>query len=106
MFWFKILDDKSKERLKRLSQFERERILKEKFNFSKDNAVVKSQRQSLSKNEIIKMKENVNFESHSRYHPILPKCSKEESLNEIMLSRHDLKKLFKREFNQDRKSVV
>ncbi|PPR35182.1 MAG: hypothetical protein CFH25_00407 [Alphaproteobacteria bacterium MarineAlpha6_Bin3] len=99
LFWFKVLNDKSKEHLKRVSQSERERILRKKFNFSKDNVVSKSQRQSLSKNEIINMKENVNFESHSRYHPILPKCTEEESLSEIKLSRNDLKKLFKRKFD-------
>jgi len=98
-FWFKIIDDENKEFLKTISQNNREKILKEKFNFKKDDKGNISQRQSLSRNEIIKMIKYVNFESHSRYHAILPKCSNKESLEEIRKSRYDLKKLLNKEFN-------
>jgi len=97
-FWFKIIDDKNKEIIKKISQNDREKILKEKFNFKKDNKGNIFQRQSLNRNEIIEMLEYVNFESHSRYHPILPNCNDKESLEEISMSKYDLKKLLKKEF--------
>jgi len=98
-FWFKIIDDENKEFLKTISQNKREKILKEKFNFTKDDKGHTFQRQSLSRNEIKKMIKYVNFESHSRYHAILPKCSNKESLEEIRKSKYDLKKLLNKEFN-------
>lgn len=92
-FWFKIIDDQNKKFLKELNQSDREKLLKEKFNFEKDYENIQNKRQSLSLKEIKEMKKHVTFESHSRYHPILPRCNDKESFNEISKSKSDLKKI-------------
>ena len=48
--------------------------------------------QSLSKKHIDQMKNFVNFQSHSLYHPILPKCNIEIAKQEINESKNKLEK--------------
>lgn len=47
-------------------------------------------RQALDLSELIKMWPYVDFQSHSKFHPILPKCSDEESFSEIKESKERL----------------
>jgi peptidoglycan/xylan/chitin deacetylase (PgdA/CDA1 family) len=51
-----------------------------------------SDRQALSKAEIEEMKEAVDFQSHTRFHPILPRCSAEKAWQEILESKRDLER--------------
>ena len=97
-FWFKILDDKNKEILKKFSQEKREKVLKEKFKFDKDKEYSLDKRYSLNAKELKNMSKYVNFESHSRYHPILPKCNNIVSFKEIKMSKIDLKNIFNETF--------
>ena len=97
-FWFKVIDDRNKESLKKISQNDREKILKEKFYFKKDDKGTINQRHSLSKKEIKEMSKYVDFESHSRYHPILPQCNNKESYKEIRMSKSDLKNILGKAF--------
>lgn len=48
--------------------------------------------QSLQKNHIEDMKDHVNFQSHTLYHPILPKCKWSEARIEILKSKEILEK--------------
>jgi len=47
-------------------------------------------RQALSKDEIEEMKNIVDFQSHTMFHPILTKCSAERANKEILQSKMDL----------------
>jgi poly-beta-1,6-N-acetyl-D-glucosamine N-deacetylase len=47
-------------------------------------------RQALSRQEISKMKEVVDFQSHTVFHPILPACSNERARTEIVESKQML----------------
>jgi peptidoglycan/xylan/chitin deacetylase (PgdA/CDA1 family) len=50
----------------------------------------RDERQALSLDEVGWMKAHVDFESHTRFHPILPACSDEECLVEIERSREEI----------------
>ena len=52
-----------------------------------------SSRQALSLDEINQMASFVDFQSHSRFHPILPKCSEEELKAEIWESKKKLEEI-------------
>jgi len=98
-FWFKSVKDSEKDFLKKLSQKKRSKILKKKYNFFQDKKISANKRQSLSKNEILKMKDIFDFQSHSRYHAILTTCNDKECYEDIKNSKKDLKKIFKYSFD-------
>lgn len=47
-------------------------------------------RQALNLAEIIEMSPYIDFQSHTKFHPILPKCSDEESFSEVKESKERL----------------
>ena len=49
-------------------------------------------RTALSKQEIEEMKGTVDFQSHTRFHPLLPRCSAEKASAEIRQSKEDLER--------------
>src|SRR5262249_18830391 len=51
------------------------------------------ERQALSAEEIVRMREVVDFAAHTRFHPILPACSDEEAMLEISASRIEIEQL-------------
>lgn len=53
--------------------------------------------QALQRHQIEEMKEVVNFQSHTLYHPILPNCGDEEARREIF----DSKEVLEREYGLD-----
>ena len=61
-----------------------------KYGFDKDKEFEKPQ--ALQDTHIEEMKPWVNFQSHTLYHPILPKCSESEAKNELCTSREILEK--------------
>ena len=92
-FWFKI-DGQSKgekERLKRLSNAERLAHLKDMVDFEPEK--VYSDRQTLNMAEMKEMMESVDFQPHTQFHPILPRCTEMECKQEILESKVDLEKL-------------
>ena len=92
-FWFKI-DGQStaeKERLKRLSNVERLVHLKNTVDFEPEK--VYADRQALNMAEMKEMMESVDFQPHTRFHPILPRCTETECNHEILESKADLEKL-------------
>ncbi|MCY4567317.1 MAG: polysaccharide deacetylase family protein [Candidatus Poribacteria bacterium] len=92
-FWFKI-DGHSKaekERLKRLPNAERLAHLKRAADF--EPAKVYPDKQALNISEMQEMAENVDFQPHTRFHPILPRCTETECRQEILESKTDLETL-------------
>lgn len=49
-------------------------------------------RTALSREEIEEMKQDVDFQSHTRFHPLLPRCSAEKAYTEIRQSKEDLER--------------
>ena len=91
-FWFKI-DGQSKaekEKLKRLSNVERLASLKGTVDFEPEK--VYSDRQALNMVEMKEMMEGVDFQPHTQFHPILPRCTEVECKQEILESKVDLEK--------------
>ena len=92
-FWFRIAGQSKaeKERLKRLPNAERLAHLKRTAGFEPEK--VYPERQALTISEIQEMAENVDFQPHTRFHPILPRCPEVECREEILGSKTDLETL-------------
>ena len=92
-FWFKI-DGQPKaerERLKQLPNAERLAHLKRTTDFEPEH--IYPDRQALSITEMKEMVENVDFQPHTQFHPILPHCTETECRQEILGSKVDLEEL-------------
>jgi peptidoglycan/xylan/chitin deacetylase (PgdA/CDA1 family) len=79
------------EYLKKLPNVERLKLLKE-TGFAEDREY--DDRQALSKDEILKMKDNVDFQSHSQFHPCLPECTIDQARQEIEGSKKEIMEKF------------
>ena len=91
-FWFNYKNlPIGKNSLKIKSNRERLEILK-KAGFDPLKELEKPS--GLQKVHIEAMKEMVNFQSHTMFHPILPNCTNEEATQEIKQSKTDLEKNF------------
>ncbi len=94
-FWFKI-DGQSKrerEKLKRLPNAERLAHLKRVIDFEPET--VYPNRQALNIQEMKAMIRDVDFQPHTQFHPILPRCTEIECRQEILGSKTDLEELLK-----------
>ena len=92
-FWFKIAGQSKaeKEKLKRLPNTERLAHLKEATGFEPE--MVYPERQALNMAEMKEMAEDIDFQPHTRFHPILPRCTEAECQQEILGSKTDLETL-------------
>ena len=92
-FWFKIAGQSKAERekLKKLSNAERLVHLKQTTDFEQEK--VYPDRQALNIAEMKKMTQDVDFQPHTQFHPILPYCTETECRQEILGSKTDLEKL-------------
>ncbi len=52
---------------------------------------------ALSRSDIERMKDSVDFQSHGRFHPILPRCDDDECEREITQSRQEIAELLSRD---------
>jgi len=87
-FWWDYDIDKNKrEYLKNIPDKKRLEILR-KLGFEEEKEF--EDRQALSKDEIEEMKNIVDFQSHTMFHPILPNCNTERAYEEISQSKIDL----------------
>jgi len=92
-FWFSHgLKSHTIEKLKNLPNAQRLDYLKN-FGYTDENEF--EDRQALSKAEIEDLTKIVDFQSHTMSHPILPKCTDEETYKEITLS----KKILEEQYN-------
>ena len=91
-FWFKIDGQSKAEKasLKRLSNAKRLTHLKNVTDFDPEKAY--SDRQALNMVEMKEMVPSVDFQPHTQFHPILPRCTEAESKQEILASKADLEK--------------
>jgi peptidoglycan/xylan/chitin deacetylase (PgdA/CDA1 family) len=55
--------------------------------------------EALQKWQIEEMKPYVNFQSHTRYHPILPTCTEKEAREELFRSKTELEEHYKLKIN-------
>jgi len=78
-------------KLKTMSNRERIRVLNE-VGFEQEQEFNTSQ--ALSKQQINEMNELVNFQSHTLFHPSLPRCSDLEAYKEIVMAKETLEKDF------------
>lgn len=91
-YWFMRADDA--QALKPVANSRRLEILRER-GFSPTREY--PQPQALSASDISRMREYVHFESHTRFHPILPMCSDHECHEEVVISRQEIAALTGRE---------
>ena len=90
-FWTEVRPDR--EALKVMPHEERVRRLEEEGTFTLTVEYPAEARMALSNAEIAEMRESVDFQSHTRFHPILTTCSDEDCLDEIAGSRVEVEKL-------------
>ncbi len=92
-FWFRHSEavKRDVEALKSMNNSERLQKL-QTMGFSQEQEF--EDRQALSCKEIEEMKSKVDFQSHSCYHPILPKCDDVTSREEIVVSKQQLESSF------------
>ena len=92
-FWFRHSEwmKSQVEALKQLSNQQRLEALKQ-FGFEQQKEY--DDTQALSKEQIAEMKDVVDFQSHTCYHPILPQCDNEEAQREIAESKQQLESDF------------
>ncbi len=92
-FWFKIAGQsrRYKERLKKMRNAERVLRLKRDANF--EHEMEFTERQALNLTEFTQMATHVDFQPHTQFHPILPRCTRAECEKEILGSKQDLEQL-------------
>ncbi|MBI3899630.1 MAG: polysaccharide deacetylase family protein [Gammaproteobacteria bacterium] len=91
-FWWKAATSAEvREQLKRVPDSERHRLLAE-TGFTEQKQY--PERQALSLREIKALKPLIDFQSHTRFHPLLPRCSDERVAEEIQLSKTELEDRF------------
>lgn len=93
-FWF-LSGWKECQKLKKVSNRERLEILKEKVGFDQEKE--HPQAQALSLGEIKEMSRSVDFQAHTRFHPILTMCEDAESLAEIQESKAALEGMLEKD---------
>lgn len=95
-FWFQIPGVDS-ERYKQLPNAERLAALERDADFVQSRDYPLDARQALSDREIDEMAPWVDFQVHTRFHPVLPNCTDEEAWEEIAGAKRELEKRLGRE---------
>ena len=91
-FWFKFKHNSiNTDNLKLITNSERINVLS-KIGFRQEMEFEKPQ--ALNKDQINEMKKHINLQSHTLFHPCLPKCDYNEAKKEIFDSKKILKKKF------------
>ena len=92
-FWFTYKPSEGKKgELKKIINTERLAILN-KFGYNQEEE--HETPQALNKSQILEMREHINFQSHTLFHPILTQCSYEDAKKEIV----DSKKLLEKDYD-------
>lgn len=92
-YWWTKIDYSDKHKLQNCSNDDRLYILQKKYNFTINNEYENHERQALNIKEITIMKDYVEFQCHSRFHPILSNCLYEECEKEILQSKIEIERL-------------
>jgi poly-beta-1,6-N-acetyl-D-glucosamine N-deacetylase len=91
-FWWTVCSNKDLQKLKRLPNSQRLKVLEEKYFYFPEKEY-SGKRQALNLSEIQSMKEYVDFGIHTCFHPVLTKCNDEEKRSEIGNSITRIKEL-------------
>lgn len=89
-YWWAEAKQEDIPRLKRMENKERLRELQHYKGYAINREYAK--RHALSKDELLKMLDFVDFGSHTRFHPILTCCDLEEQFDEICISRKNIER--------------
>ena len=89
-FWWTRVDAPMRHRLYRVSNAERLEILRREVGFEQ---TAEGETEALSREDLAAMREAVDLEPHTRFHPLLPSCDDAEAEHEIRGSREDLAQL-------------
>jgi peptidoglycan/xylan/chitin deacetylase (PgdA/CDA1 family) len=94
-YWFKVPGIRI-QLLKKYPNAKRLEMLANHFDFSPTKEFPSEERQSLNLCEINLLKEFVDFQSHTLYHPVLPSCSESECWSELCNSKEDIQRFLGR----------
>jgi len=94
-FWFKT-GFNDIQRLKKYDNNKRLKVLRGKMRYEPRKEY--ASRQALNLEELREMLPYVDFQSHSKFHPVLTTCEDKECLNEIKESKEALEKLLNKQF--------
>jgi peptidoglycan/xylan/chitin deacetylase (PgdA/CDA1 family) len=89
-FWWRGLDAPTRHRLYRVSNRERLEILRRELGFEQTAESDDGEVEALSRGDVQAMQGAVDFQPHTRFHPLLPTCDDAEAEAEIAGSRTDL----------------
>jgi len=92
-FWFKVINGDGITKLVQCTNQTRLQHLAQKLDFQPTKEYPAKERQALSIEEVNVMKNYVDFQSHSRFHPVLTKCSQAECEEEIVVAKHEVEQL-------------
>lgn len=95
-FWF-LLNLKKPRSIKKHKNENRLKILKEQYGYEPNKEY--PEREALNLKEIKEMSPYVDFQCHSKFHPILTACDDEESREEITGSKIYLEKLLQKKID-------
>lgn len=90
-FWWKSVNSSELESLKKLPNKERLKLLKHKYGFENDKSF--NEIQALTKNHLNALTKFVQIGSHTKFHPILTTCEREEMVDEISGSKSTIERL-------------
>ncbi len=96
-FWFKKPDADFKKNLKKYNHSKRLMLLKKNIGFTLNMEYPEEERQALNKEEMILMKDYVDFQSHSLFHPVMATCPNDECRKEIFESKEDIETLLNKD---------
>jgi peptidoglycan/xylan/chitin deacetylase (PgdA/CDA1 family) len=92
-FWFLDAGPQLAERLKAVPDAERLAELERVTGFRPEEEYGPGSRQALTRSQVEAMREICDFESHTRFHPLLPQCTAEDARTEIIDSRAETESL-------------
>jgi peptidoglycan/xylan/chitin deacetylase (PgdA/CDA1 family) len=95
-FWFQA-PGVNPDAFKHLSNAARLEALKARYEFEPERAAPAGERQALSLAEIEEMAPHVDFQVHTRFHPMLQQCTEAEAWEEVAGSKRELEALLGRE---------
>ncbi len=91
-FWWTAL--KSEEDFRSMKKKRNQEVACELSRFGLSKETAHATRQALSAQEIRKMQPYIDFQAHTRFHPVLPMCTFEEAYEEISVCKTELEAKF------------
>ena len=92
-FWFKTPGIDSDALAEQLSNRERVEFLRDRHDFENIKEYSDEERMALNLDEIAVMKDFVDLQSHTRFHPVLSTCLDDECGEEIRQSKEEVEKM-------------